>query len=334
MAMAASLRQSYSLLSPVVAAHADWSVNADKRWMSVARRDDGLWKIGMPEKVGDATTLAARLLDRAAGAAVVLGVDFPLGLPRAYSKIAGIADFTVWLAGLDPADGVFRPCATLDEVSLARPFYPLKSMAGAGQMARLAAALGLNDAAALRRAVDCRTARRPAGAPLFWTMGANQCGKAALSGWRDCLLPAFTRNVPLRLWPFAGTLPDLLAPDIVAIAETYPAEAMVQTGLKLVGSKRRRQDRSALSPALRAHFAACRHTPARDLVALIEDGFGARPEGEDAFDSLLGVLGLIRVIDGAPDGTEAGLPGDEPVIRATEGWVLGQVDPPLPPVPA
>ena len=301
--------------------------------MSVARREDGFWQIGAPEKVADAATLAARLLDRAAGAAVALGVDFPLGLPRAYSKIAGIANFTTWLAGLDPSDDVFRPCATLDEVSLARPFYPLKSVAGAGQMARLAAALGLNDVAALRRAVDWRTARRPPGAPLFWTMGANQCGKAALSGWRNCLLPASARKVPLRLWPFAGRLPDLLAPGCVAIAETYPAEAMVQTGLKLAGSKRRRKDRAALSPALRAHFAARRHNPTRDLVALIEDGFGTRPEGEDAFDSLLGVLGLIRVIDGAPDGTEAGLPGDTAVIRAAEGWVLGQVDPPLPPVP-
>ncbi|OYV56690.1 MAG: hypothetical protein B7Z76_04880 [Acidiphilium sp. 20-67-58] len=332
--MAGSLRQSYNFVSPVLAVHADWSVSPAKRWMSVARREAGRWRIEAPEKVGEAATLAARLLERAAGAAVALGVDFPIGLPRAYARAAGIDDFVAWFERLDPAAPLFHPCANLAEISLGRPFYPLKTVAGAGQMARLAAALGMDGAASLRRAVDCRTARRPAGAPLFWTMGANQCGKAAISGWRDCLLPALAQGLTLRLWPFAGAFHDLLAPDRIAIAETYPAEAMVQTGLRLAGSKRRQSDRSRLAPALHAHFTACRHDSAPELIARIGDGFGAAPEGEDAFDSLLGVLGLIRVIDGAPDGTEAGLPGDSAIIRAVEGWVLGQVDPPLPPAPA
>ena len=50
-----------------------------------------------------------------------------------------------------------------------------------------AAALGLDGAAALSRACDRATAERPAGAPLFWTLGANQVGKAAIAAWRTML---------------------------------------------------------------------------------------------------------------------------------------------------
>lgn len=312
-----------------LAVHADWSVDPAKRWMSVARRRDGRWRVEPPEPVGEPAILCERLLDRAAGGAVALGVDFPLGLPRHYATMQGIPRFDDWLRRLDPADQLLRPCATLDEVNPARPFYPLKSVAGRGQMARHAAALGFEDAYALRRAVDFRTARRPAGAPLFWTMGANQCGKAAISGWRDCLMPAFARRVPIRLWPFEGRLAELLAPGRLVIAETYPAEAMVQTGLRLKGSKRRQIDRAAMAPALLALCEADRHEVDERLRLRIADGFGPRPDDEDPFDSLLGLLAVIRAVSGAADGTESGLPGGADVIRAVEGWVLGQVDPPI-----
>lgn len=302
--------------------------------MCPAMRTDGHWRIGPPEPIGNAATLCDRLLARADGAAVALGVDFPLGLPRAYADMLGIDSFAAWLRSLDAEDALFRPCATLEEVNQARPFYPLKNVAGAGQMARQAVAIGFRDTAALRRAVDFRTARRPAGAPLFWTMGANQCGKGAISGWRECLLPSFARDVPVRLWPYEGGFEAAIAPGRVVVAETYPAEAMVQTGLRLKGSKRRQADRGALAPAIHAHLTARRYAIDSSLAALIDDGFGPRPDGEDPFDSLLGVLGVMRVADGEPDGTGDGHPGDAAVIREVEGWVLGQVDPPIFPDPA
>ena len=62
--------------------------------------------------------------------------------------------------------------------------------------------------------------------------------------------------------------------------------------------------------------------PARRQSApgAIADGFGSDAAGEDRFDSLIGVLGLIGVIDGwRPDF----IPPD-PMIRHWEGWVLGQ----------
>ncbi len=309
--------------STILAGHADWSVDPRKRWMTLARRRAGRWHIVAPELVGEPSSLIKWLLVRAEGAPVGFGVDFPLGLPRAYAVRTRIGDFWDWLQGLDPAAPLFAPCATLDEVGLERPFYPKFSIAGPGQMARLAERLGLGVADALRRDVDWPTARRPGAAPLFWTMGANQCGKAGLAGWRDCLLPAVRAGLPLDLWPYAGRFADLLAPGRLALAETYPAEAMVQLGIARLGSKRRQADRAVLAPAIAAVMAGLDAAPDAALIAMLEDGFGATPDGEDRFDSLLGALNVIAVIDGAPDGVP-----DDPVIRSVEGWVLGQVDPP------
>jgi len=312
-----------------LAAHADWSVDPRKRWITTARGIDGSWHLAAPEPVAEPQTLIARLRAAANGAPVALGVDFPLGLPRAYAAKIGITSFPDWLRGLHPDLPLFEPCRTIDDVSLDRPFYPRSSVAGAGQMARLATALGLADTSALHRAVDLRTANRPAGAALFWTMGANQCGKAALAAWRDCLLPAFAQNQPVAIWPYEGSFNALLAPGTVALAETYPAEALVQLGLQRPRSKRRQSDRASLSGPIMAVMHALDATPEPALAAEITQGFGATPDGEDRFDSLLGVLSIIRVIRGAPDG----VPPD-PVIRAVEGWVLGQVDPPLVRAPA
>jgi hypothetical protein len=310
----------------MLAAHADWSVDPRKRWITKARYVGGIWRIEAPEPVAVSHTLLARLHTEAAGAPVALGVDFPLGLPRAYAARAGIADFAAWLRRLDPDDPLFQPCVTLDDACLARPFYPNSSVTGAGQMARLAAALGLADTAALRRAADRQTAHRPAGAAMFWTMGANQCGKAALAAWRDCLIPGFAQRLPVAIWPYDGAFHALLAPGRLALAETYPAEALVQLGLKLNGSKRRQADRAALAAPIAGVMARLHATPTDDLAAMLADGFGATADGEDRFDCLLGALAVIRVIAGAPDGTP-----DDPLIRAVEGWVLGQTDPPLVP---
>lgn len=313
--------------SAILAVHADWSVDPRKRWMTAAMRDGGRWRMGAPEPVGDPASLFARLLDRASGAAVAFGGDFPLGLPRAYAERAGIGHFPDWLAGLDPAAPLFTPCDRLAEVSLERPFFPRAQARGAGLMASLADALGLEDASALRRDVDWPTARRPGAAPLFWTLGANQCGKGGLSAWREALIPAIRKGVPFDLWPFAGDVRDCLAPGRVVVAETYPREAMVGLGLTLSGSKRRRADRVAIAPSLRAVAKDLGIRLSADLLATIADGFGDRADGEDRFDSVLGVLGVIRVVNGAADGAPPAS-----AIRAVEGWVLGQTDAPVRPL--
>jgi hypothetical protein len=191
-----------------------------------------------------------------------------------------------------------------------------------------AAALGFADAAGLSRLCDRATAERPAGAPLFWTLGANQSGKAAISAWRDWLVPALVAqgespgeaDGQVRLWPFEGGLHALLAPGRAVLAEVYPAEALRHGGLRLAGSKRAQAPRQALAPALLALLALRRVRPDAALEAMIRDGFGHDAAGEDRFDSVIGLLGLIGVLEGArPDFVP-----DDPWVRHWEGWVLGQ----------
>jgi hypothetical protein len=59
---------------------------------------------------------------------------------------------------------------------------------------------------------------------------------------------------------------------------------------------------------------------------MLAEGFGTDAAGEDRFDSLVGLLGLIGVLEGLrPD-----LVPDDPWVRRWEGWVLGQTELPWP----
>ncbi len=293
--------------------------------MAAARHDGRGWRLRVTP-VGDVTTLLARLRDEAAGAPVALGLDVPLGLPRAFAArhACGAADFPAFLRGLADDPGFFDACDTLAELGPRRPFYPRRGVAGMTRLSH-ALALSLPDAAALCRACDRATAERPAGAPPFWTLGANQSGKAAISAWRDLLLPALAGPSPPALWPFDGPLLPLLAPGRIAVAETYPAEALRQLGLRLPGSKRRQADRAALAPALRAAMARLDAAPDPALDAWLAAGFGSDAAGEDRLDCVLGVLCVVQVLTGRR--TNAA-PADL-WVRRWEGWVLGQTALPI-----
>src|SRR5581483_8602882 len=129
----------------------------------------------------------------------------------------------------------FLVCEALTDIRPDRPFYPARGIKGMTRASH-ALALGLGGASGLSRLCDRATAERPSGAPLFWTLGANQSGKAAIAAWRDCLLPALAAGERLALWPFAGDFRALLAGGAIAVAETYPAEALRHLGLRLKGS--------------------------------------------------------------------------------------------------
>ena len=296
-----------------------------KRWMTLARPNGSGWLVSAAEPVGDLPHWLARLRAQACGDAVAVGVDLPLGLPRAYAATHCTSkDFPAFLRDLAAAPTFFDVCADLADLRPGRPFYPARGIRGMTRASH-AAALGLGGPEQLSRACDRATALRPAGAPLFWTLGANQTGKAAISAWRGWLLPALLEPTPPRLWPFDGDLRALLAPGQVVIAETYPAEAMRQRGLRLAGSKRRQTDRAALAPALRRALDEAGAVPDNAMMAAITDGFGADASGEDRFDSLLGLLGLLAVLDRRqPDFVP-----DDPWIRRWEGWVLGQTELPI-----
>jgi hypothetical protein len=312
----------YHAATPVPAslvAHADWSIDPRKRWVAVAGRTGTGWVLQAPRPVGDVANFLGLLRTDADGGPVALGVDLPLGLPRAYAMQRRETDFLHFLQATRNWPDFFRVCAALDELAPERPFYPMRGVAGMTRAAH-AAALGLGGATGLSRACDRATAERPPGAPLFWTLGANQSGKAAIAAWRDMLLPALAAGENVRLWPFAGPFRALLAPGAVALAETYPAEALRHLGIRLKGSKRRQADRAAVAALLRDAMQRLDVTPDAALRAAVTDGFGADAAGEDRFDCVLGVLCVLNVLAGNRPDTAP----DDPWIRRWEGWVLGQ----------
>lgn len=298
-------------------------MDAGKRWMALAvPRAEG-WLLSVAP-VGDVATLHARLIQAAAGGPVALGVDFPIGLPRDFAArhAAGAEDFPTFLRRLASRPGFLHVADTLDEVSGDRPFYPRRGQRGMTRLSH-AHALSLPSAASLSRACDRATPERPSGAPLFWTLGANQSGKAAIAAWRDLLLPALAGPAPPALWPFEGPFRALLRPERVAIAETYPADALRQLGLRPIGSKRRHADRRALAPALLDAMTSLAATPDDAFRRLLDNGFGPDAAGEDRLDCTLGLLCVLMVLAGKrPDTAPA-----DPAITRWEGWVLGQTPP-------
>ena len=275
--------------------------------------------------VGDPAALVSRLL--AEGAPLAMGLDLPLGLPRGYAVGRPEPGFLPFLRGLGAMPEFFSVAAEVSKVSPERPFYPARGLRGMTRAAH-AAALGMATAGGLSRLCDLATLQRPAGAPLFWTLGANQTGKAAISAWRDWLAPGLATGAPYRIWPFQGGLHALLVPGVAVLAETYPAEAMRHLGVTLAGSKRAPEARRAAGPSLHLAMQRLAVEPVPALEAAIATGFGADAVAEDRFDSLLGLLCVVGVLSGA----RADFVPDDPWVRHWEGWVLGQDA--VPPHPA
>jgi len=312
------------LRPPEIVAHADWSIRPVGRRIAIARREGDSWTVSAPVAVDDVATLAGRLLAEAGdGGTALLGVDFPIGLPAAYAARTGIIDFLDWLprAGAGDWQEFFLPAATAAEIALGRPFYPARP--GGTRRQHLIDALGVSCFADLHRLCDLGEGRAAA-SPLFWTMGGNQVGKGAICGWRDLIVPARARLAErMGIWPFDGTLGQLLARPGFVIAETYPGEIYHHLDLGIRArrrSKRRQGDRQADAPRLLAVAAGLGLRLAEDAAAAIADGFGPRKEGEDSFDATVGLLGMINILRGnRPEGVP-----DNPLIGSVEGWILGQ----------
>jgi hypothetical protein len=302
---------------PSVVAHADWGLHPKKRWLARATRQaDGRYRARAAEPVGLLDTFMARLEEAAgSGGPVLLGFDFPIGLPIAYAERAGITDFETALRGFEGRfyDVAARP----NEICLDRPFYPMRP--GGCCRQQLLAGLGLAWSDLLRRC-DWRSATRPAACALFWTLGGQQVGKAAITGWRDLLAPALRDGRDLALWPFRGSLDALLARHRCVVAETYPAEAYRHLGLNLKGGKGKQTVRRSNAPPLLAWASAAGVDLDPALRAQIEDGFGDDPRGDDRFDAVVGLAGMLNVVLGR---RPAGDPDDD-VVRRIEGWILGQ----------
>jgi len=298
--------------------HADWSTREGSRWTAQARREGAGWLVEAPRLVGPLDRFVHDLF--AEPGPVLAGFDFPIGLPEAYGRATDLAGFgqAVQAFGAAPWARFYDVCDRPDEISLQRPFYPRVSVAGV-RRDELSNGLGLGDFAALLRQCERATSDRRAACALFWTLGGNQVGKAAIHGWRSVVGPALVRGA--RLWPFDGDLGALSGQGRPVLCETYPAEAYRHLSVVFPrdGSKRRREDRLAATAGLAERCAAHGVGLDADMRQALEDGFGRHRTGEDAFDAAMGLLGMIEVVEGR---RAAGPPCA--YASAWEGWILGQ----------
>lgn len=305
---------------PGLVAHCDWSRDPRKRWMAVATRHAGGWRVHAPEPVGPCPALFDRLAARAEHAGPVLvGVDFVLGLPAWFGERSSLPGFRAALGqfGSGAWSRWFDVCSDAADISLHRPFYP--ATPGGRKREQLLAGLGLDAADELLRRCERKTATRPAACSLFWTLGGNQVGKAALAGWRELLQPSLEA---IALWPFDGPLAKLLGGDRPIVAETYPGDTYARLGIarQPVWSKRSQTGRMTVAPRLLDWLARRGHAVQPGLPDAIAAGFTSDASGEDRFDALVGLFGMLDVVDGHQD---EGMPMD-PDLRRWEGWILGQ----------
>jgi hypothetical protein len=310
---------------PHLIAHADWSTNPRKRWQSVAvLEDDGCYQISAPARVGPLDTYFHRLRECAGpGSTVLIGFDFPIGLPASYAAKAGITGFRSALPrlGRNEWSDFYEPAQSLSDICIRRPFYPGKlGRKGEQSQEHLYGRLGFGSMRDLKRRCE-RSSRAEA---MFWLVGGKQVGKSAISGWRDLLMPALESETQLSIWPFDGRLNDLLKRPGVVVSETYPATMYGHLGLGISGSKRSKRQQSDRADDAAIIQAWARTNGVRltkQLRGEVEDGFGPREDGEDPFDAVVGLLGMLDVVLGNL------APGD-PQDHTTqiEGWMLGYSD--------
>jgi hypothetical protein len=307
--------------SPAVVAHADWSKDPSRRWLAVARMDaHGGWTASGPERAVSGSLIARLHSDGVSGPALV-GVDFPIGLPRAYARRAGILSFVDWLSGTgsELMQRFLEPATSAEEIGLDRPFFP-QGLARRGDRARLCQGLELGWDELYRR---CERGRPPA-SPLFWTAGAGQVGKAAIAGWRELVAPALEEGRPrVGVWPFHDpSIGQLLAHHDVVLAETYPARLYARAGIDFRSGRGGKTDQAARAAQAGTLIDSARRLGVRlsaELRAAIADGFPACRGADDGFDATVGLMGMIDVL---ASGGAGEVPDDDAVVTV-EGWMLG-----------
>ena len=313
-------------MRPSLIVHCDWSMHGSKRWCAKATRiEEDSYQACAPEPVGRLETFFPRLLEQAPTGPILVGFDFPIGIPRAYAERAGIINFPSMLSRFGNAewrdfyDRAERPA----KISLRRPFYPKQQHNVKKQ--DLVDGLGLSSAEELLRACERATQARGKACEIFWTLGGNQVGCAATTGWRDLLAPAMCIR-EISIWPFDGELSELLDSRRLIIAETYPGEIYSHLGIPRNFGKTEQPRRMVQANAV---FSWCENNDVlldHGLRWDIRDGFGNLGTGEDRFDAVVGLLGMIEAVR---EPSLFPVPKDS-AVRNVEGWILGMKASPQP----
>ena len=245
----------------------------------------------------------------------LLESNFPLGIPREYAAAVGLTSFREGLEQFGVSPGWEKFFDVTNSPGPRQPFGPDSFKKGGLTRSALAQAIGLSYELDLFRRCDQKTQRRQRAEAIFYTTFARQVGRAVCLAW-----PQLLRRSGTRIWPFDGTLEELLSAPGEVLVEIYPAETVGQLGLQIgpntKRSKTRKSDRQELARAIQTHADANQVLLSDSVAATLTDGF----DSDDAFDAFVGLVGMIRVLRGHE---ESEPPNDEAVHRL-EGWMLGR----------
>ena len=302
--------------------HADWSVGPTKRWIASARRTDTGWTVSAPRRVGPTEAFLEALWEESRTRRVLAGFDFPIGLPVAYGRQTGLTGFREALSAFGREAGweaFYEVAVAPSDIAVGRPFYPRLSTKGVSRRS-LTEGIGVETFTDLLRLCERRGPGRREACSVFWTLGGNQVGRAASSGWREVVVPALDRGA--AIWPFDGDLHALSAVGAPILAETYPADGYAVLGAPFGPreSKRSQDDRRSKANAILG-WALSAGVNLDDARETLIDGFGAASSGEDAFDAFVGLLAMIEIVEGRMPERTVRTPPD---VAAWEGWILGR----------
>ena len=142
-----------AVIWPALIAHADWGTDRRKRQVAVARlhraSGDGCarYVVESLAPAADGREFFGQFRAAADPGQAMIGFDFPIGLPRRYAAAAGIMTFPALLEalGTPPWHRFHLVAAQPDEITLYRPFYPMRP--GASRREHLYAAQAARDLA-------------------------------------------------------------------------------------------------------------------------------------------------------------------------------------------
>lgn len=308
---------------PDIIIHADWSTNPRNRWYCRADYCDPDYIITGPFQISRVNEFLDTIRDLGVNnTRILLGFDFVMGIPKDYAERASISNFKSWLRLLGEKEwaDIFKIANNPSEISIYRPFYPHNPTKPGVKQQHLINGLNLSSRDQLNRQCELRNKNRDNACPLFWTLGAKQVGRGSLLGWQEVLLPMI--NDPNTwLWPFDGTLHELVDRGGIVITETYPAEYYRPLDINFDGgkSKTNQEDRKGMASAILAwphHLGAMF---SGEMEKEIKAGFGSDKDGDDKFDSLVGLLGILAVFAGI---IKDNVPVDKERLNI-EGWIIG-----------
>lgn len=295
---------------------ADWSKSSSRRAVYVATTaSPSVRRLAWPGGWNLTSLLDAAEPWRQHGA-VVVAIDAPLGVPRAYWTRARAAfRLPASATFLDLVDrlpaSAFAVSSEPTAWDVRRPFFAVPK--GAGGLTRVLTVAQ----SSLRRAVDEATGAK---SPFIAAGIPGSVGSSAIALWRELqTLRASGRDV--AVWPFDGPLATLTRRRRIVLAETYPRAcyAMALQAGPLVPCAIRplaKTQPHVRAEALRALTAARRTwRPSIRLAGLREAA-----ASEDDFDACLTAVALLRAT------LHGSLLASAPLVDSqVEGGILGWI---------